>query len=340
LATADASYVSRLLVAAEELGHKRATILARFGLTEEELAEPEGRVPSVVVYKLFLLLAESSEDPWIGATVARGTSPEIGGLGVVTYTCGRSATLGRAFERLARYLAIIDSAARFVQRPLAEGIVVGIDTPTEDAFESPQGTLFGLAMILQSVRSMTGQEIQPREVRLKLGAVDDLAGGVKAFGTDNFVFNAEENAIVLDGAVLEMPLATADPSLAAILDGYATRLLDGLAGETPDDDDILQRVRRTIIELLAEDASLPAVAEHLKLAERTLQRRLKEEGRSFQELLDEVRQSLAERYVCDEGLTQAQIALLLGYSDVTAFSRAFKRWFGKSPSKFKASAQG
>ena len=77
------------------------------------------------------------------------------------------------------------------------------------------------------------------------------------------------------------------------------------------------------------------IAEYMMVSPRTLQRYLMEEGTGFQELLDETRQSLSTRYLCDSSISLTQVAGLLGYADLSAFSRAFTRWKGLSPRKWK-----
>src|SRR5262249_45974404 len=104
--------------------------------------------------------------------------------------------------------------------------------------------------------------------------------------------------------------------------------------------DVLVKLRAQV-RLALEDGQpdLPAIANALKMSTRTLQRRLEAEGTSFQELVDAVRQELARVYVADPKYALGEVAYLLGFSEITAFTRAFKRWTGTTPSRWRAQSK-
>ncbi len=140
-------------------------------------------------------------------------------------------------------------------------------------------------------------------------------------------FGAEQTQLVLPAAALEASLHSADPKLLAIL----TRAADELARQAPSEPTLTASAKRVLREALRSDqATIDEVAAKLGLTSRSLQRRLKDEGTAFQTLREDVRRELAQRYLAD-GLSIAEISFLLGFSEPSAFFRAFKRWTGKTP---------
>ena len=104
-------------------------------------------------------------------------------------------------------------------------------------------------------------------------------------------------------------------------------------------DDPLNAARQLIVKQLEDDGvELAGIAAQLNLSTRSLQRLLQEQGLSFTQLVDGVRRELAERYLADATLDLTDIAFLLGFSEQSAFQRAFKRWMGKTPAAFRAGA--
>jgi AraC-like DNA-binding protein len=124
--------------------------------------------------------------------------------------------------------------------------------------------------------------------------------------------------------------------LSRVVIRHAEALLAALPVPAPDSS--AHRVRRILADALADgegQATLAAVADKLHMSERSLQRRLADEGLKFDALLDELRRELAVRYLQDRKVAIAEVAYLLGYSEPSAFHRAFKRWTGKTPSELR-----
>ncbi len=123
-----------------------------------------------------------------------------------------------------------------------------------------------------------------------------------------------------------------DPGLCVILDRYAEELLAKL----PQTNSIVDRVRQELsVGLRGGQVRLEAIAHTLEVEPRTLQRKLREAGISYQELLDEMRRELSIHYLKEEHISVYEVAFLLGFAETSAFHRAFKRWTGKTPSEFR-----
>lgn len=150
----------------------------------------------------------------------------------------------------------------------------------------------------------------------------DTSALVAALGTDRLDFDAGATGLALSGEALNLPLASSDPRLLSVLDRHAER---ALAAREPGLD-FLARVRQHVAAKLRDGGpGLEVVARELSMSPRTLQRRLMEEGTTFNELLDALRRDLAGAYVRDTGLPFVDIAARLGYLETSAFLRAFKR---------------
>ena len=159
----------------------------------------------------------------------------------------------------------------------------------------------------------------------------DARDYVEAWGVP-VQFNAGENAILYPREVLEMPLVGADSNLHGILARHAEQLLQ----ELPPLSDLSSRVRLLLSKQLGTgDTSLSHTAKQLAMAPSTLRRHLKQEGKTHREILDELRLQTALRHLKDRRLPVSEIAFLLGFGEVSAFDKAFKRWTGKRPSELR-----
>ena len=161
-------------------------------------------------------------------------------------------------------------------------------------------------------------------------APDRLEPYVELFGITP-EFDAVENVLVCDASLLDDPLPQANDYMTALAQAQCVELLErrrarsGLAGQ----------VRELIVARLADPPSAEGVAQHLHMSPRTLRQRLANEGASFRELLDEVRERLAEEMLVAGGLTVAQTAERLGDLELSSFSQAFRRWKGMGPRAYR-----
>jgi AraC-like DNA-binding protein len=168
-------------------------------------------------------------------------------------------------------------------------------------------------------------------VRFKHEEPPDTSEHTRIFGCP-VRFGADVNAIVFDPALLALPLRSADPVLAEILAAADDEALARLPGTTSTAD----VVRRRLPELLTNgEATLAVTARAVGMSERSLQRRLRDDGVSYQKLLDDVRRELAEHYLARDDLSTADVAFLVGFSDPASFHRAFKRWTGVTPAQHR-----
>jgi AraC-like DNA-binding protein len=150
-------------------------------------------------------------------------------------------------------------------------------------------------------------------------------------------FAGEMNAMVLRRDLLDTPLVRADPRLCVILDRQVRETLERLPKTT----DLSERVRQIVAEkLTAGEPKIGEIARGLGMSARTLQRQLDRDGTKFRELIDALRRELAVSHLKEKEIPIAEVAFLLGFSEASAFHRAFKRWSGQTPAEFRQSLIG
>jgi AraC-like DNA-binding protein len=187
-----------------------------------------------------------------------------------------------------------------------------------------------LAGMLQVLRELFGNEPPLLRAELRLAVPADPRPYVEELGLLP-LFGQAHNRFVFPRPLLDLPLARANPQAVQLCEEQCQRLLakrsqrDGLAG----------RIHGLLLERPGRLPDMEQVASSLHMSSRTLRRRLDEQGSNFRQLLDEVRQALAEELLATGGLTLEEIAERLGYGEVSNFIHAFKRWKGMAPRQFQ-----
>jgi AraC-like DNA-binding protein len=319
------------LRAAPRLGLDPSELLRRSGLREEDLRDPDARVPLGRIVDLWRAVIERVPDPVLGISLGRDV--EVRHYGLVGYAMYYSPKLGEALLRLARYCRVINEAVQCELKQRKEATQVVIDGhPLLDALRHPiDGRL---AAVLATSRKITGQPIVPLEVRFPYPQPADVAA-YESFFECRLRFGQPDAALVLDPAALELPVEAGDPALSGYLDRLADQALDSLSADATFTD----RVRRAIWTHLSSGApTLQQTAGRLGVSSRTLQRRLRQDGTTFAGVLEVLRRDLAMKLLRNRSLAVYEIAFLLGYSEPSTFYRAFRRWTGRSPQAFRRSA--
>lgn len=298
-------------------------------LDQSTLDDPDARVPMVIEAALWEILAEQSGDDCFGLHAAFALEP--GEFDVMDYAIRTSGTLRQALENARRYNRLLHDAAEF--ELIEEGSTASFYHYFRD---NPKGANwhaadFTLASVYAIGMGITGKNWVPNCVSFQHAEPADLASYEQVFPCQ-LEFNCARNGLKFDVSILDYPVIGGDPALNKVL----TRHADELLSKLPNSDDLVERVRRHLANSLQQgDPSIETIAEKLHLTPRTLQRRLSESSTSYKELVDSLRKELASRYLQESHLGVSEIAYLLGYSEPSAFHRAFKRWFGKSPTRYR-----
>jgi AraC-like DNA-binding protein len=299
-----------------------AELLANCALTPQMIADADARISPAQFCVAWAEAIRLSGDPALAIRIAESTP--AGAFGIVEYVCRSAATLGHALDQRCRYLGILDDA---VEVGLVEaGAQTSLRVLGESEAPAPASHELCFALVVARARELV-RGLRVAEVCFSHHAVEAVAARHRAFFDAPVLFGATHTEIVFARTVLDAPLATADPNLLAILRPAAEEKHAWRARHPP----LTDQVRRALQPALStDDAQLGAVAKRLGVTGRSLQRRLKDEGTSFQALREAMRRELADRYLGD-GLSFSEISFLLGFSEPSAFFRAFKRWTGLTP---------
>lgn len=307
-------------------------LLTRFQLPSDPRAWATTPLPMRVFRELSDALADRLRDPSLGLHAA--ISLERGSYGLVEFICRTERTLGAGFAQLIRYQRLIGNRIEYSVRLEGSEALIEHHVLGEPVASGRQGNEFTIAALLRLGQRLSGQSYAPSRVWFAHPKPTDVSALRAFFGIDRISFGERTNGMALDARVLELPILTADDSLNAILEQQAEREL----ALKPHVDDFVGRVREHLRGSMKQGAiNATRIAAALKMSPRTLQRRLDEEGTTFQALLDDVRQTLARAYLDEsEELKLGHVAFLLGYTDARSFVRAFKRWTGQSPEAYRA----
>jgi AraC-like DNA-binding protein len=316
---------------AEAVGISRADLLDAAGLSEHDLTDADARIPLSKIVAGWRALIARVEHPALGLRLGRGV--RVRELGLVGYAMANSADVGGALERLARYFHIINESVRC--QLVSEARAVRIEVPAHpvlDAMRHPVDAR--LAGVLAVCREISRAKIVPVQVELSYRRPDDLAEHHAAFGRTKFLFGRRQASLTLRASDLALPVVACDTTLVRYLDRAAEDVLRSL---THRDGSFARRVARALWPALSAGApSVASTAALVGVSVRTLQRRLGEEGTTFAKVLERLRQELALSLLHDRRLAIYEVAFLLGYSEPSAFYRAFRGWRGISPGKYRA----
>ncbi len=305
------------------------SFLEPFGLCEEKFALPEVRLP----HETFMQLLEACQLASGSATFAlRAAQQQDSRIQPLLYHLVSSQQTVRD---------VLAGTARYF-RVLYEGISIDVtdddDVMTMEVKAEPGLSFPPIAVEFLLARwstygfNLVGDtryelsEIQFRhEARVPLDVYEHF------FGT-RVVFGSQTDSLVGPSWNLDLPLASANDELGNALKEKVEEMLARLS----DQPSLSRRVRGHLMsQLQYANTGIDKTARHFNMSERTLRRQLKEEGTTFKEILSELRRELAIKYLRDNDLSSKEIALLLGYSELSTFNRAFKSWTKLTPSQYR-----
>jgi AraC-like DNA-binding protein len=318
-----------LLEAVGSAGGNPDSIIRMVGLEPSVFSDPQGFIASSVFARLLEEAARATGDNCFGLHFGEHYNPK--NIGPLVYVVLNSPTIVAGLDNARRYVHVHNEAVQpsfavegeraYVRYLLAD---VGIDPPR-------QQNEYSMAVVLNTIRIMAGSRWAPAEVQFAHAAPEETSEHLRVFGSP-VLFGCAANALVLEREFVERQVPAADPRLYQILKRYLERVLD----EMPREDGLLQTVRRAIAESMRDgDPRLARVAKKMAMSPRTLQRRAKEHGVDFKKLMDDTRRRFALNYLKDRKHTLTEVAFLLGYSELSALNRAFKRWTGSTPLDYR-----
>jgi AraC-like DNA-binding protein len=314
-------------VVAREVGINPLVMLRRHDIDPGALRDGEMRIPVSRVAALLEATADASGCCDFGLRMAE--QRRVSDFGVLSLLMSYQPTLWHVLDVMVRYRNLLNATlALHVEEAddiavVREDIVVNFDAPKIQAYQLAVGTLSNL------FHSVLGPRWKPISAHFTYACPKDMGLHRKLFG-ERIEFESEFNGLTCLLADLHRPNALADPKLAQ----YAAEFVDSI--HQVENSSIAHEVRRSLYRLLPlGHASIARVASSLGLHERTLQRKLAADGAEFSDLLNGVRRELAERYLPNRSYSLTRVAEMLGYAQLSSFTRWFAGEFGAPPGTWR-----
>ena len=313
----------------EAYGHDPEALYFDVGIDPDLRNKPGARIPYTLVNELWAKATEIIDDPCFGLMAHKYWHPSY--FHALGYAWLASHTLRDALNRFVRYLRIVSEKIFLKLEEGPDGLTLVLSYELL-GMRVPAQIDMGMAMSIHICRLNFGEDLKPVVVNFMHAEPPCAEKYFELFKT-SVRFSADRDSMTYSFADVDRYLMGANPQLARLNDQVMIEYLGKL-----NKDDIIDRVTAAIIDMLPSGGIADEkVAETLNMSVRSLQRRLKEVGSTFRTLLEAVRKDLASTYVRDPDIELVEVAFLLGFSDQSAFSRAFKRWTGKSPSEARKS---
>jgi AraC-like DNA-binding protein len=314
-------------------GRNVERVLDEAGLDPRWVNRKGGRIPWQAQAKLMDIAARELGDDCYGIHLA--AKVDFRDADALAYVGLASRSLGEALASLARYVQTFNEVLRF-DLTTEDGLMVLAISGIDPSFvQCRQQMEFGAGVLLHFYRFLTNRHVTPVGVHFVHSRQHGLREVSRYFGC-RVSYLQNRSQIVLQASDMAIPIDTSDYRLLKVLTAYCEAVLKEHGRRKAG---LLQKVEQRVVDLLPKGAArAKVIATDLGMSERTLTRQLAALGTSFNDLLDRLRNDLALKYIRESDLSLAEVSFLLGYANPPAFSLAFKRWSGKTPSKLRQSA--
>lgn len=325
--TASAAWVKGICELFNEVGLDVNALFSEAGLDITLLDSPHGRYPTEKIGLLWQLAANRSGNPMI--SIARPRRVKLENFNVIVFAMMSCQNLHASLECMLLYLRLVCEATTVLMREEPEGCSIELQYFCGGKIVPRQCFEYDMLTLLNFLQLLSGREFSPLWVEFT-----HATPPAPQFYHDAFTcpvrFNALANRLMFKHADLAVPLPTYNPTLAKFHGQFASQCLKSGEKKTG------SLVRELIVQMLPSgEPRREDVASALCLGDRTLHRRLQEEGVSFQQILDDTRRELAQQYLEQCGHSVGEMAGMLGFADHGTFYRSCKRWFGESPKQYQ-----
>jgi AraC-like DNA-binding protein len=326
-------FILNLSLLASRQGADITELIALSGKTHKELMKENCIVEDSNYNRVIEKAIESTEDLHFG--LHAGENLNLSAAGLILQLVQTSETIKQAYELCCQYANLGCSALPMELKESSNNYEL-IFTPNQiwkaDSEIAFQHTVLGVLVFkAKEFYSLTHMQNYPVEVNLTWDKSRDFEKIEKSFGCR---VNYSKSAISMSFKKehIESPIITSNYTLLKILVSHA----EEISSKKKADSGYYTVVTQTVINLIKpEFPTIEQVASHLNLSKRSLQRRLQEESLSFKKIIEELKREFALGYIKKQDLSVSDIAYLLNYTEVSTFTRSFKRWTGKSPVKFR-----
>ncbi len=317
----------------EEAGFDVGEVLRRAGVPREALEDLQTRLPKGHFEALWNAAMDVTGDPVIALRVGTRVTP--GTLGIIGYLAAASDSPRTAFELVKDLTPLLweDFECELESDDHEAVIRFGSD---HDPHASRFTTEYAIGLTVAMSRVIGRPRSEPTEARFRCPPPERAADYERILGLP-VRFDAGEDGVAFPLSMMDGVNPAADAALRQVLERHAADQLARLPTHTG----LPERVRACIVSMLPlGNPTAERVAGQLGMSNRTLRRRLHDEGAPFKQILDDVRTELARHYLAKEKRTIDEVAYLVGFSDPSAFTKAFRRWTGQTPASFARSDQG
>jgi AraC-like DNA-binding protein len=302
-------------------------VLDRAGFPRSALEDPKLRFPQGRFEALWHAAIAATGDPAIALRVSTRVKPST--LGVIGYLASASESRRSAFE-LVRGLTPLLWENFECELECDDRVAFLRCRPGAGARASRFTTEYAIGLTLAMTRALGAARADPLEARFSHAPPAYADEYERILGLP-VRFAAGEDGVLFPIALMDSSNPSADAALRQLLERHAADQLARIRAQAP----LAQRIRAHVLSSLPLlDHGADAVAARFRVSARTLRRRLRREGTSYQEILDDVRSALARRYLARERRGIDEVSFLLGFSDQSAFGKAFRRWTGRTPADF------
>lgn len=302
-------------------------LIAPTGVTRADLENPDAIIPASACAAVF---ARVRALPIKNLALKLAVGTPIGASPLLDYLIASAGSVREGLERLSRYLVLVNPAVRVRLESTGDPVRVTVESPG-DTFAAE----FTVAMTILRLRDETDGKLQALHASFT-HEPDDVNELARVLGCA-VQGRASWTGVTISREAARLPLRRRDPRLGAWLERQAAATL----ARQPSGSGVAFEVRRVLAASIpADNLEISDIATKLAMTPRTLQRRLADEGTSFDKLRDLTRKGAAEAYLADPTLSIGEVTYLLGYAEPTAFHRAFKRWHGTTPQRFREKHRG
>jgi AraC-like DNA-binding protein len=326
-------------------GFDMEALSTQVGLDESECIADDALTLSDKLSHLWDVVAQASGDPLLGLKVA---SPQpLDKSGLMGHIMRASPDVKTAIENLVRYTPLVSPTVHSTLERVGDRIRVTLHLPGSQRRVPQQHYDFVWCLVLRTLRDAANRpDLKPVLVTFAFSKPEQDQPYREAFGCE-VLFGMPDNTMEFAEADLATPIQTANPmaadwalrmlaDLAQSQRNWTLRMLAKLEQTQRPNASFSAKVQCLLASMLAKgEPQREQVAKHLMVSERTLQRRLSEEGTNFTKLVDDTRREMAQQYLSKGELSLKKLSFQLGFSDPSAFCRACKRWFGRSPKQLQ-----
>lgn len=327
-----AGWVNAVAQALEARGLDSKGIFAAANIDLALARKPTERFPAASMTRVYTLAEAATDDPTFGLSIAQFVHPTS--LNALGFALLASNTLESFCRRVVRYFRLVSTNAECqMERTASEGRLVMVPTTDRDQYY-PQDAW--VSTLVRFIREIYEPDFAPLFVDLRRPRPHEKAQQFESFFGTEVRFGCEENRLVFTLRDMDRELPAGNTELARRNEEVVMALLARM-----DRDDVIARVRALLVEQLPSgQCDKEKIAAQLHMSERSLQSKLAARNTSYRQLLNETRQELAIQYI-QQGLhSVSEATYLLGFADISSFSRAFRSWMGVSPSEYRARSLG